>query len=393
MIIGLVLPSTPNYSESFFIHKIKGLQENGFSIVLFVRDTRKDFTLCKVQKMPKVYKNKVLLLLQSFLTLMSFIPHFKQVVRFYKLEKHAGSSTSEVLKKIYLNAHLLKAKLDWVHFGFATQAIGSEFVAKAIGAKMAVSFRGFDINVYPLKHQNCYLRLWQNVDKVHSISQYLLDEAIKLGLDQNIPSKIITPAVDFELLNKEKALKAGNRSRVLTICTVARLNWIKNLSTAIETMSILVKKYPTLKYAIIGDGSQKEKERYLFLVHQLGLETNVMFYSRLSHSETLSKIYNSDIYLQTSLNEGFCNAVLEAQALGKLVVASNVGGLKENIVNNETGWLVDAYNADAFASIIEEVKKMSSSEKNKVTEAAKNRVKKLFTKDIQIQEFIDFYKF
>ena len=43
MTIGLVLAATPNYSETFFINKIKGLQSNGFKVILFVRETRKRF--------------------------------------------------------------------------------------------------------------------------------------------------------------------------------------------------------------------------------------------------------------------------------------------------------------------------------------------------------------
>src|SRR5690606_28909922 len=106
--------------------------------------------------------------------------------------------------KTYLNAHLLKANLDWLHFGFATMALGSETIAKAIGAKMAVSFRGFDINVYPIKHPECYNNLWKHVDKVHSISQYLLNKAISLGLSVETPFVIITPAVQLDALPMPK---------------------------------------------------------------------------------------------------------------------------------------------------------------------------------------------
>jgi glycosyltransferase involved in cell wall biosynthesis len=392
MKIGLVLPSTPNYSETFFINKIKGLQDNGFRVILFVRETRNNFNLCRVEKMPKVIDNKALFLIKSLIIFFTLIPHIGKVIRFYHLEKQSGSYIKDILKRIYLNSHIFKTKVNVLHFGFATQAIGSEFVAKAIGAKMTVSLRGFDINVFPLKHQECYLKLWSNVDKVHSISKFLLDEAYKLGLDKNKPYQIIAPAVDFQQLNNSigKSLK---KNKHVTICTVSRLNWIKNLTTAIETIGLLVKRYPDLRYEIIGGGNQKEKERYLFLVNQLGLTNNVVFHNKLSHSDTLLKIRHSDIYLQTSYNEGFCNAVLEAQALGCLTVASEVGGLRENVEHNKTGWLVKPINKKAFETKIIEVIQLSESEKNKIKVAAQKRVKEKFTLEKQLNQFIDFYTF
>ncbi|WP_439151535.1 glycosyltransferase family 4 protein [Winogradskyella sp.] len=392
MKIGFVLPSTPNYSETFFNSKIKGLQKNGFNIVLFVRETRENFSLCRVEKMPKVIKNKALFFLKSLFVFTSLVPHFNKVNRFYKLEKLSGSSPNHILKKIYLNSHILKSKVDILHFGFATQAIGSESVAKAIGAKMAVSLRGFDINVYPLKNSNCYARLWENVDKVHSISKYLLNEAYKLGLNNKKPYQIITPAVIFEQINNLVDYKT-EANKQITICTVARLNWIKNLSVAIELMSGLVKVYPNLTYQIIGGGNQKEKERYLFLIEQLGLQKNVVLMDKLSHFDVLSKIKNSDIYLQTSYNEGFCNAVLEAQALGCLTIASDVGGLKENIEHNKTGWLVYPIEKNAFETKILQVLQLPEFDKNIIKEAAQKRVKEKFTLEKQVKDFIDFYKF
>jgi colanic acid/amylovoran biosynthesis glycosyltransferase len=393
MKIGIVIPSTPSYSETFFNSKIKGLLLQGYNVQIFVNTIGANFSLCKVNKKPKVYKNKILSVVSFFLVILSLLPSLKSVFRFYKLEKNEGASGFEVLKKIYLNAHILKSRLDWLHFGFATQAIGSELVAKALKAKMAVSFRGFDINIYPKKHPDCYIKLWCNVDKVHSISHYLLDEAYKIGLKTSVPNQIIVPAVDLELINSVLSSNEQEVNKYLSICTIARLNWIKNIALAIETIALLAKTYPNLKYEIIGSGTQKEKEQYLYLVEQLGLSNHVFFHNKMSHIETLNKINNCDIYLQTSLNEGFCNAVLEAQALGKLAVASDVGGLKENIINNKTGWLVAPQNAASFASKIKEIYELPMSSKKGVSEAAINRVKEMFTMDIQKQKFIEFYKF
>ncbi|MEZ4824312.1 MAG: hypothetical protein R2942_18715 [Ignavibacteria bacterium] len=55
------------------------------------------------------------------------------------------------MKSVYINSHILSEKIDRLHFGFMTMTLKRENVAKAIDAEMSVSFRGYDINVYPLK--------------------------------------------------------------------------------------------------------------------------------------------------------------------------------------------------------------------------------------------------
>tara|TARA_R110002111_G_scaffold259176_2_gene328940 strand:- start:763 stop:1953 length:1191 start_codon:yes stop_codon:yes gene_type:complete len=390
--IGLVLSKPPNYSETFLVNKIKGLQANGIDIELFAAQNRDGFSLCTTHIMPKVYRNLVLFAFQYVIVILSLLPYFKTVWRFVRLEKASGTSNFKLLKLIFLNSHMLKANLDWLHFGFASQTIGSEFVAKAIGAKMAVSFRGFDINEFPKKHKDCYLKLWKNVDKVHSISQYLVDEAYKLGLDKSIPVVIISPAVDMSFINAIKDKTKPKPKEGMLICTVARLNWIKDFTTAIKTISLLKLKYPQISYSIIGGGSLKEKEQYLHLVEELGLQDQVVFYDKLSHAETILKMNECDIYLQTSINEGFCNAVLEAQALGRLCVATNVGGLKENIEDTKTGWLVEPQNPIAISEKIIEIVNLSKLELDNIKAEAVKRVETKFNTEIQMKSFVEFYK-
>ena len=202
MRIGIVLSTTPAYSETFFRSKIEGLLKNGFEVILYCHKNDGKFKLCPVVVGPSVSSNPWVQASYFIKEYLLLLPYSKRVLKYIRLEKKEGSSTLQILKKIYLNAHLLKAKVDWLHFGFATMALGSETVAKAIGAKMAVSFRGFDINVYPIKNPGCYSKLWKHVDRVHSISNYLLAKAYQMGLSQNTPSQIITPAVRLDLLPK-----------------------------------------------------------------------------------------------------------------------------------------------------------------------------------------------
>ena len=244
---------------------------------------------------------------------------------------------------------------------------------------MAVSLRGFDIDVYPLKHKDCYSFLLKSVDKVHSISNYLLNKANILGLDKNTPSQIITPAIDSLRINK--LISKINNSKNLKICTIGRLHWIKNYTDILKSLKILKDKEIQFKYHIIGEGVLLEALKYE--VYEYGLNDSVIFEGKLSHQETIQKLYDSDVYIQYSYSEGFCNAVLEAQSMGILPIVSNAEGLSENVLNNKTGWVIQKNSPKLLANKIVEVSNLPESDKEKIRKQAIERVLKEFNVEKQ----------
>ena len=104
------------------------------------------------------------------------------------------------------------------------------------------------------------------------------------------------------------------------------------------------------------------------------------------------KMRDCDVYIQPSLNEGFCNAVLEAQAVGCLCLASDVGALPENIIHNETGWLVPPRDAQALASAIMKTLRLSLAEKTQVSNKARGRVATLFKTEAHLKFWKEFYQ-
>lgn len=391
MKVALVLSSAPGYSETFFNSLIKGLQENGHEVLLYTSHCDFTYKLCKHVKHPRIHRNyivQILLMLYKGLTLLF---HINSVRRYFLLEKKEGTSLKRTFEKIYLNAELLKFKGDWIHFGFATMTLDRELVPKAVGSKMAVSFRGYDINVYPLKHPGCYNLLWRQVDRIHSISEDLLNKAYNLGLKPNISTRIIYPAVNLNALSHLKSI--SNTNAKLKIATIARFNWIKGLDFLTEVASKLKKKGIDYEWVLIGAGNPTEMERYLFDIRDKQLEELVFHKGACSHKETLTILKTCDVYVQTSLTEGFCNALLEAQALGIPCVAFNVGGIPENVEDNITGWLIDPYNTKDMAIAIEKQSTISKEDKKVMAETAIDRVHKHFDLEKQKQAFNEFYRF
>ncbi|QAA81363.1 colanic acid biosynthesis glycosyltransferase WcaL [Aequorivita sp. H23M31] len=387
MKIGLVLSTTPGYSETFFHSKIKGLQNNGIEVHLFCSNKKKDFTLCPVVESAKVSKNPVLMSWYLAKEYIYLLPYVSTVAHYVNLERKEGMGWVTIFKRIYLNAHLLRAKVDWLHFGFATLALGKETVAKAIGAKMAISFRGFDIGVYPVKFPNCYKLLWKYVDKVHANSNDILVLAKKYGLPENVPVQRITPAIDVERFSA--ALQNFSKKSITIFMTTGRLHWKKGLVQTVEALAILKNQGFDFIYKIVGEG--EEYERIAFAAYQLGLKENVQFLGKLNHSEVKWELEKTDIYLQYSIQEGFCNAVLEAQAMGKLCIVSDAEGLPENVLHEHSGWVVPKHSPELLAQQIMKVISMEKQAKIKISQNAVKRVKENFNIEKQQREFLEFY--
>ena len=389
MRIGLVLPEAPQYSETFFNHKIKGLIESGFEVVVFSNKKEKKKFGYEIRSTYPVYENGLLkqIAMLTWVLSITFIKAPEKFIRLYKLERKEGKSITESFKSIYINSHILTEKIDSLHFGFATMALKRENVAEAIGSKMSVSFRGFDINVFPLKNDGCYDLLWQKTDKVHSISDYLYAKALRSGLPADVFYKKITPAIDVSQFRVKD--NQGLIGKKINILSIGRLNWIKDFETAISAMKILKEKGLDFIYRIVGAGT--ELERLSFAVYQCGLQDRVFFSGKKEHKEINHLMRDSDIYIQTSMQEGFCVSVLEAQASGLLCVVSDADGLKENVQDGRTGWIVKRRDPVAFASKIEYVINLPEEERREVSINARKRVEENFTIEKQNLLFKEFF--
>ena len=386
--IGIVLSSVPRYSETFFRNKIKGLQNNGHKVILFVdylSPNDDDFN-CKIIAATRFNKSKVGNFIKTIFVLVKLVLMYpRKSLKLYKLDRKDGVFFTESVRNLVLNSFFFKQKLDWLHFGFGMLAKDRENVAEAINAKMAVSFRGYDLYLSPLKHKGCYDILFTKNVKYHVLSQEMKQTLLDYEIAEN-KIKVITPAIDVSFFKNENKVSVNQR---LELVTVARLHWKKGLEYTLEALTILKNKGVDFRYTIIGAGEQKE--RLVFAAHQLGVLEHIIFTGKLGHDELRSQLQKADIYLQFSIQEGFCNAVLEAQAMGLLCIVSNAEGLSENVLHEKTGWVVPKRNTRALADKISEVNNISLENKEAIKNKAVLRVQKTFNLEQQNKAFLNFY--
>lgn len=387
--IGLVLAQTPAYTETFLVNKIKGLMENGFSVMVFTgkRGDRK-FSLCRevtAYSVPTISWLKPAKIMAVLLLTVVRCP--VRTWNFVRQEYSLSSRLTETIQHLFISAHILPYKLHNLHFGFATLGVGRESLGKAMKVTLSTSFRGFDVSIYPLRNPTVYARLWRVLDKVHTISDDLYETALSLGLKSTVPVHKITPAIEVrDFLYPNRTFNADEPVRILT---VARLQWKKGLEVALDAMAILKERGVYFRYTIVGKGA--EWERLEFARHQLGLTDEVEFTGALPHDQVKRLMREHDLYIQPSLQEGFCNSVLEAQASGMLCIVSNAEGLDENVLHEQTGWVVPKWDARLLADKIHEVSQLSGKEKNSYSQSASSRVSEKFTLEKQTKAFTRFF--
>jgi len=385
MKIGLVLPSIPGYSETFILSKINILLNQGNEVSIFVNhygESRSLQTQIPIYIQPNISRKYLL----PFYLLYLLIKFPFRVIKFIQFERLSRIKWLLIIKHLIINYHILNKELDWLHFVYATIGIGRENVSRAIGAKSSVSFRGFDIGLYPHKHPNCYKLLWENIDKVHTISDDLYQSALELGLDPKTPVQKINPAIDTQFF-KYKNNKSLHQP--LRILTVGRLTWKKGYEYALKALSLLKDKKINFEYNIIGEGNHREA--IIYAIHQLGITEHVKLKGQLSHEEVKKEMEWADIYIQPSIQEGFCNAVLEAQAMGLICIVTDAEGLSENVDHEHSGWVLPKRSYEVIADTITKILSMDNNSLDLIRKEAVNRVNNKFNIMQQSMLYKNFY--
>jgi glycosyltransferase involved in cell wall biosynthesis len=151
-----------------------------------------------------------------------------------------------------------------------------------------------------------------------------------------------------ELLARLGLPRDGRRSFV-TI--VANIRAVKDHATFLRAARRVRATLPHARFVIAGGGELTDSTRELAAL--LTLQDDVFFTGPCERVAELLSI--SDVCVLSSVSEGFSNAILEYMAAGRPVVATDVGGAREAVVEGETGYLVQRGDDRAMAERIAEL--------------------------------------
>lgn len=171
------------------------------------------------------------------------------------------------------------------------------------------------------------------------------------------------------------------------ISVIARLAPVKGHRYFLEAAVRIIEVIPKARFLLIGEGPLRKK--LIEQVKRLGLTKEVVFFGGCEDIRPFLGI--SDIVVLPSLNEGMGRILLQAQACGKPVVATRVGGVPEVVRDNETGLLVPAGDAAALADAI--IYLLKDKEKRRaISDQAKRWVDSKFSVEAMVKGIANLYQ-
>jgi glycosyltransferase involved in cell wall biosynthesis len=164
------------------------------------------------------------------------------------------------------------------------------------------------------------------------------------------PVYVFTAFTDLDnFINPSSKLveEAAKRIECPYFMYAGMLIYLKGIQYLIRALHEVLQKKPQVKLLIAGKGAEEQNLRSL--TQELGITEQVMFVGHLNQKILAGYIKNSLALVLPSLTEGLPRVVIEAQLLGKPVIASRVGGIPEIITDGETGILVEPQDGHALA--------------------------------------------
>lgn len=217
-----------------------------------------------------------------------------------------------ILKKIFKKELIVEIHGDWQEGPFLSKKRRLAFIERKFTPFLAK---------FSLK----------NADKIRGVATNLITEAKRIA-----PKKqyfIFPTFTDLDDFLNEQNTNFDN-----FILFVGHLQKVKGLNYLIEAFDKIRNDFPEFKLVLIGQGTNTLKTR-----------SNIELKGRLSLEQTRAIMRNCYCLVLPSLSEGLPRVIMEAMALSKPVIASNVGGIPDLIKDGQSGFLFEAGNSDELA--------------------------------------------
>jgi len=280
-----------------------------------------------------------------------------------------------------------KQNIDIVH----THASFSGRVAgKLLSCKIVMTRHGLS-----WQNNNTVKRLMtRRLSKMFTHRIIAISRAVKINLiETGVPANMIETVyngIDLTgydniepILRRDLSLS----SDVPIIGIVARLVWEKGYKYMLKAMPRILEKFPKAVLIIIGEGPLEESLKAL--CRELDITDNVIFMGYQDNVEKLALDF--DVFVLPSVSEGLGLALLEAMALGKPVITTEVGGIPEVVKSGVNGLLVPPRNKELLAENVIKVL-LSKDMADSLGTCAKNTVYEKFSARQMTTETLKIYE-
>lgn len=320
------------------------------------------------------------------------VPHFTLPLKSknpFKMRKNARA-----LEKI-----IRDNGINIVHARSRAPAWSAYWAAKRAGVKFVTTFHG-TYGLGPWGIKKIYNRVMTYGERVIAISNHIKNHVLQNYKIDEAKIRLIHRCADIErfspsavtqerMINKIKEYNIADDKPVLLL--PGRITRWKGQHLLIEALA----KMKNQNYYCIITGDSQGRQHYMDyledLVRKYKLEDRVGFFGRYSDVPALMMVAN--VVLSTAIEpEAFGRISIEGQAMGKIVVASDIGGTLDTVVDGKTGKLFKSNDAQSLADALDWALNLSAAEAEKIGKAGIKNVRDNFTKQIMCGKTIEVYK-
>ena len=348
-----VVSNFPAPSQTFILRKLTGLREAGMTVTV----ASTSFTTSSAE---------------LGFPMLSLLPWQSPRVALQASSRSAwpaafsavlggGQKQSGGLRHRVTLAPLRAIDSDIAHFEFSGIAASylNELPRLQRDTKIAVSCRGAAEQIEPLKNPQRRValeRVFEIADLIHCVSDDMRQTVEGLGApaEKILVNRPAIPVDQFSSLRDRKIEHEGP----FRLLSIGRLHWKKGFDDSIRAVAALRKRGIAVEYRIAGEGPEREK--LMFMIHELGCEDSVSLVGSLGQPEIKELLGWADALLLPSLSEGISNAVLEAMAAGLPVVSTRCGGMAEVVEDGVNGILVEVGDTRAMCDHLAELASSAS---------------------------------
>jgi phosphatidylinositol alpha-1,6-mannosyltransferase len=280
--------------------------------------------------------------------------------------------------------------------------IAAYYLSKFLKFKYTVLSHGMDFSLATAtkRKKKITKKILQRADKIICSNSYTANSvkvfddglAVKLGMvNPGIESSFVRNPQRVEELRSKYGLQ-----NKLVLLSLGRLTRRKGVDNVIKAMDDISKSAADLVYVVAGAGQEAEALKKIVAAKPEEIKNKIIFLGQISDEDRWAWLELCDIFITPSRNingdyEGFGIVYLEANLAGKPVIAGDSGGVRDAVINNINGLLV---NPESVAEIAAAVLKLSSDEKlrKEIGNQGKRRAVENFNAKKQVEKIFKILK-
>jgi glycosyltransferase involved in cell wall biosynthesis len=329
----------------------------------------------------------------------------KEKVKVLRLPVHSKNPLLIIFNALMLSLYIIIHRIDIVHARSRAPAWSCYFACLLTNKNFVTTFHGtynFKSNIKKF-YNSVMLRAKLTIAGSNFIFNHI-NENYNEYLNKEKKLRVIFRGINIDYYNpknisvlKQEKLKKewGLSSNEFTILLPGRLTYWKGQEKFIESLNVLIEDYNTINFQAIILGSDQGRKVYskklINLVERYNLNKKVKF---IQHCKEMPLAYSlSDVVVSASIEpEAFGRVSVEAQSMTKPIIASNIGGSKETIINKKTGFLYKFDDPRELAKCLNTVIQLSQDELKLMGNEGRKNISKKFDVETMCQSNLKEYK-